>query len=327
MSIAKPFIFIANTYAKSSEVNADFDVLYGQVNTNIANIAQNATDIDNLESNKANKSGSATQRFDVADPTTNTNAVNKQTLMKSIGNTVDFISGFTITRDSGSPEDTIIVSAGACYDSTKSIVLKLDSAVSKQNSSQTQNATYYVYVIGNDTGSQVNVAIDTSSSTPVYPSGYTKCRQIGYYTTDENSHIKDISFYGIDPTANRGVSSYLYETDWETFAASTNYTFDLSDEKISDIDPEYYCIYIVARAESNIGSGANMIESGSMLFTHYCNTTGGTSATNRGFGVKVYNKVLTVRTGATLDVSLSQGTDVTYANIKCKIIIVPIKED
>ena len=77
MSIAKPFTFTPNTYAKSSEVNQDFDVLYSQVNTNISNIAQNATDIDNLDSNKANINGSSAQRFTVADPVVSNDAINK----------------------------------------------------------------------------------------------------------------------------------------------------------------------------------------------------------------------------------------------------------
>lgn len=77
MSIAKPFTFTPNTYAKSSEVNQDFDVLYSQVNTNISNIAQNATDIDNLDANKANINGSSSQRFAVADPVVSGDAINK----------------------------------------------------------------------------------------------------------------------------------------------------------------------------------------------------------------------------------------------------------
>ena len=59
MSIAKPFTFTSNTYAKASEVNADFDTVYAQVNSNISSIAQNATNIENLGTNKANINGTA----------------------------------------------------------------------------------------------------------------------------------------------------------------------------------------------------------------------------------------------------------------------------
>lgn len=189
MSIAKPFTFTANTYAKASEVNADFDIVYSQVNTNISAIAQNATDIDNLENNKADINGSTSQRFAVADAISNSDAINKQTLFKAIGNSLDYISGLVITKDSGSPEDTIIVSEGSCYDSTKTVVLSLGSSTSKQNLNQGASTTYYVYIIGNSTGSLIDILISESSVTPGLPAGYSLFRQIGSYTTNSDGHI------------------------------------------------------------------------------------------------------------------------------------------
>lgn len=203
MSIAKPFTFVANTYAKASEVNADFDTVYSQVNTNISAIAQNATDIDNLENNKADINGNSSQRFAVADPVTNGDAVNKQTLLKSINNSIDLISGFIITKDSGSPDDTIIVSAGSCYDSTKTVVLSTNSSTTKQNQNQAANTQYYVYVIGNATGSSVDILISTTGLTPTLPAGYTVYRQIGRFTTDANKKIKSIFYYGENPNADK----------------------------------------------------------------------------------------------------------------------------
>jgi len=196
MSIAKPFTFVANTYAKASEVNADFDTVYAQVNTNISAIAQNSTDIDNLENNKADINGSSAQRFAVADAITNSDAINKQSLIKAIGNILDYISGLIISKDSGSPEDTIIVSPGSCYDSTHSVVLSLNNSTSKQNLNQAANATYYVYIIGNSTGSSVDILISTSSTTPALPSGYTLFKQIGRYTTDGDGKINTTSSCG-----------------------------------------------------------------------------------------------------------------------------------
>lgn len=203
MSIAKPFTFVANTYAKASEVNANFDTVYSQVNSNISAIAQNATDIDNLENNKADINGNTAQRFAVADAVTNGDAINKQTLFKSIGNSIDYISGFTITKDNGSPEDTIIVSAGSCYDSTKAIVLSLSLAITKQNLSQASNATYYVYIIGNSTGSQTDILISESSTSPGLPTGYSLYRQIGSYTTDSDAKINSISYYGMNADSDK----------------------------------------------------------------------------------------------------------------------------
>ena len=203
MSIAKPFTFVANTYAKASEVNANFDTVYSQVNSNISAIAQNATDIDNLENNKADINGSSAQRFAVADAITNGDAINKQTLFKSIGNSIDYISGFTITKDNGSPEDTIIVSAGSCYDSTKTVMLSLSLAITKQNLSQASNATYYVYIIGNSTGSQTDILISESSTSPGLPAGYSLYRQIGSYTTDSDAKINSISYYGVSADSDK----------------------------------------------------------------------------------------------------------------------------
>lgn len=206
MSIAKPFTFVANTYAKSSEVNADFDVVYSQVNTNISDIAQNANDIDNLENNKANINGSTSQRFAVADAISAGDAINKQTLIKSLGNSIDYIGGLIITKDSGSPEDTIIVSAGSAYDSTKSTVLSLANSLSKQNTNQAANATYYVYIIGSSSGSQTDILISPNQVTPTLPTGYSLYRQIGYYTTDSDNKISGIGYYGTNSESDKSIA-------------------------------------------------------------------------------------------------------------------------
>lgn len=206
MSIAKPFTFTANTYAKASEVNADFDVVYSQVNTNISDIAQNANDIDNLENNKANINGSTSQRFAVADAVSAGDAINKQTLMKSLGNSIDYIGGLIITKDSGSPEDTIIVSAGSAYDSTKTTVLSLANSLSKQNTNQAASATYYVYIIGSSGGGQTDILISPNQVTPTLPAGYTLYRQIGSYTTNSDNKIETINYFGIDSDGNKNIS-------------------------------------------------------------------------------------------------------------------------
>ena len=192
-------------------MNADFDTLYSQVNTNISNIAQNASDIDDLDNTKANINGSSTQVFSVADATTNVHAVNKQTLKKSITPLLDFISGLVISKDSGSPNDTILVTPGSCYDSTKSVVLGLANSTTKQNDSQGASTTYYIYIIGNATGSTTDILISSSSTTPTLPSGYTLFRQIGYYTTNSSSYIDTIFYYGeslnSDKSINKDISA------------------------------------------------------------------------------------------------------------------------
>ena len=193
MSITKPFTFVAGTKARANEVNQNFDVLYSQVNSNISAINTNANDIDTLDSNKANVNGSSSQRFACADPTSQSDAVNKQSMVKAIGNSINYIDGYVISKDSGSPNNTILVTAGSCYDYTKTVVLVKDTSTTKQNISQGASTTYYVYVIGNDSGSSVDILISSSAVTPALPEGYTKFRQIGNYTTDNNSHIATIN--------------------------------------------------------------------------------------------------------------------------------------
>lgn len=206
MSIIKPYTFVAGNKARANEVNEDFDVLYQQVNTNITNIANAESDIENLDATKANINGSSSQRFAVADPVSSGDAVNKRTLIKQIGNSIDYIGGLTISKDSGSPDNTILIDPGAAYDSTKAVVLALDVITSKQNTTQAASATYYVYIIGNSTGSTTDIIISTEASKPTLPAGYTLYRKIGSYTTNSSNKIDSISYYG---TSNNSDKSYF----------------------------------------------------------------------------------------------------------------------
>lgn len=215
MSITKPYTFSAGTKARANEVNANFDTLYSQVNSNISDIAQLNRDIDLLELTKADVNGNSTQRFAVANPVNPTDTVNKQTLTKSLTNVLDFINGLTISKDSGSPNDTILVQPGSCYDNTREVVLELSNITSKKNSGQGASTTYYVHIIGNDIGSSIDILISNSKLSPTLPTGYTKFRNIGSFTTDSSNHISEITNY-----SNTAVS----DTDWNKSLPSTKYT-------------------------------------------------------------------------------------------------------
>lgn len=195
MSITKPYTFQPNTKARANEVNANFDTLYSQANTNISNIEANARDIDELNDTKAELNGNSTQRFAVADPVNDTDAINKQTMLGQLSPTIDYIGGLTISKDSNSPNDTIIVSSGSCYDSTKKVVLSLANSTSKKNATQAASTTYYVHIVGNSTGSSTDIIISPDSISPTLPSGYTLYRLIGYYTTNGSGNIQSINSY------------------------------------------------------------------------------------------------------------------------------------
>lgn len=204
-NISKPFTFYSNTYAKASEVNADFDTLYTGTNACINQVNANATNITNLGTNKADKNGSSTNTFAVADAINNVDAINKQTLMKYINNSLDYISGLKVSKYSGNPNNTILVTAGSCYDSTYSIILKLNNNTTKQDTTLGASATYYVYIIGDDTGTSIDILISSNSSTPTLPAGYTKYRRIARFKTDASKHI-DIIYNGNSSTPEATVT-------------------------------------------------------------------------------------------------------------------------
>lgn len=218
MSIVKPYTFIGGTKARANEVNDNFDRLYEQVNINITDIANAQTDITNLGIDKADVQGSSLQRFAVADATGDYDAINKQTLMGKISNSLDIISGLQISRDSNSPNDTIIVSKGSCYDNNREIILLLQNPLSKKNDNQIANARYYVYIIGDNIGNTIDILITPDSITPALPSGYNKYRQIGYFNTDNDNAISNIYNYGmkIDTPSPLAVLTSVYAngTSW-----------------------------------------------------------------------------------------------------------------
>lgn len=186
MSITKPYTFSAGTKARANEVNDNFDTVYSQVNANISRIDAVEFDITELEGNKADVNGNASQRFQVANAINDNDAINKQTLENLTYNTRDYINGLAITRDT---DNTIIVSAGSCYSSDYETMMVLASNTSKQNSSQGANATYYIHLISNDSGTSSDILISQTKISPPLPEGYTKYRNIGSYTTDGDGNI------------------------------------------------------------------------------------------------------------------------------------------
>ena len=235
MSIAKPFTFISGTYAKSAEVNADFDTAYSQINTNISNIAKNASDITNLSNTKANLNGNASQVFNVADPTASSHAVNKSYMMNAMKNTIGYISGLVVAKDSGNPETTIIVTEGCCYDSTKTILLEQNTSRTKEITNPGANAVYYVYIVGSDTSATTDIIFSLSSTTPTYPTGYNKHRLLASVETDGDKNITTINNLGerADNTGN-----WVYSNSGIIFDSETvgDYTVDLSSYLPDDND-------------------------------------------------------------------------------------------
>lgn len=275
-NISKPFTFTANTYAKASEVNADFDTLYTGVNACVNQINANIADINNLDSDKADINGNSTQRFSVADPTVNTDAVNKQSLMKYISNSLDYISGLVVSKDSSSPNDTIIVSPGSCYDSTKNVMLSLQNNTTKQNENQGPSVTYYVYIIGNSTGSSVDILISPNQVTPTLPTGYSLYRQIGSYTTNNDNSIDVINYYGHNSTAPQGIATIV-----ETYVNGASWYRVWSDGWIE---------------QGGLTASYDTLPTTIALLKNYSNTNYSVQCTQVGSNIRAYTMGVTDKT-------------------------------
>ena len=189
MAITKPYTFQAGTKARASEVNQDFDILYSEVNRIGTEILNIDIEIQNVAEGKADINGNAGQVFKMADAVDSYDGVNKNFLKNAIANIKEYISGFIISKDT---DTSIMVSSGSCYDSTYQTMIVSTGNITKSNSSQGANLTYYVHVISDNAGRQVDVLISPQATNPPLPSGYGLYRNIGIFTTDGDGKIKYI---------------------------------------------------------------------------------------------------------------------------------------
>lgn len=236
MAITKPYTFQAGTKARASEVNKDFDILYEEVNSMGTDILNLEIDIQKVAEGKANIKGDAGQVFKMANPENSYDGVNKNYLENAISNIKGYIDGFTITKDTN---NSIRVSSGSCYDSTYKTMIVSTGNITKSNTSQGANLTYYVHVISDNSGRQVDILISPQAKNPPYPSGYPLYRNIGRFTTDSNKNIDVIYYYGsganqpapksvVVKTYTNGASGYRVWSDgwkeqWGTYVASGDY--------------------------------------------------------------------------------------------------------
>ena len=197
--------------ASSEVVNDNFEYLDGRITTVGSSITTLQSNIQSLNTTLNNTINTAVS---------NINA--------SLGHLPysSYIDGLIITK---STTNTIAVTNGSCYDSGGDIVLKLTTSTTKQNESQAASAMYYVYIIGDNDGSTIDILISSSSSSPTMPTGYTKYRLIGGYTTNSNSEIDTVSYYGESATSDKSANGILDVTapDWVNMvdrSATTTYT-------------------------------------------------------------------------------------------------------
>lgn len=200
MPIGNLIEFVAGTKAKSQEVNYNFNLIKAFIDGLELTLSDITNSISQLEQQKANINGDYRIRFSVADALNSYDAVNLQTLNNRISNAVHIISGLSITRVGN---NTILVSAGTCYESTYTKVLSLSNEVSKTNTNQAASTTYYVYIIGTAELS-TDILISQQSINPALPTDYVYYRRIGLYTTDSSNNINSVSDEQIGQSGNGG---------------------------------------------------------------------------------------------------------------------------
>lgn len=251
MAILKPYTFTAGTKARASEVNANFDALYTEVNSLESRIIDYESQIQDLQNTKADINGSYLNRFAVANPITNYDAVNKQYLQNSTANSITYINGLGISR---AGNNTITVNPGSCYDSTNTQLLVLENSLSKQNATQAASSTYYVYLIGKATGNE-DILISTLSIDPNLPDEYLYYRRIGSYTTDGSNNITQINVEQLSQ-----------------YSSSSTFFSQTSKDITNLVTPDYSAGY-------NIGNGWTAPTDGLCYFQ---GTTDGTSSVTIG---------------------------------------------
>lgn len=278
MAILKPYTFTAGTKARASEVNANFDALYTEVNSLESRIIDYESQIQDLQNTKADINGSYLNRFAVANPITNYDAVNKQYLQNATANSITYINGLGITKVG---DATISVDAGSCYDSTDTQLLVLKNSLEKQNQTQAASSIYYVHLIGKATGNE-DILISTLSVDPNLPDEYLYYRRIGSYTTDSDNKILQIN---VEQLSQYSSSS--------TFFAQT------SKDITNLVTPDYSAGY-------NIGDGWTAPTDGLCYFQGIPDA--GSSVTIGGVGFQVSYDTGDGQSSGSLSMIVGKGT-------------------
>lgn len=140
-----PYAFTGGLSAKAQEVNVNFDQIRKFGEDVIANFANNSIEIQKLQSGKANLNGNEGIVFNVAQAIEDHHAVPLYQLQNLILPMKYIIGGLTIEKGGN---QSIIIRPGACYDSTYTYPMQLDTNISELLASYT-NKTFDVYVMGN----------------------------------------------------------------------------------------------------------------------------------------------------------------------------------
>ena len=189
MPLQIPYTFIAGTKAKANEVNANFLAIKQSIDLIETNQTEQGNDIASLLAGKADLNGNQEELFRVADAEGDYDAVNKKSVEELTYNSRGLFWGLELTKIG---DDTISVSPGGCYDSTYEYMIKSDITLSKQQSALGENATWYVYICAEE-GEENVIVFSVNGTTPEVPVGYSYYRRLGYFTTNDEGVIDEVT--------------------------------------------------------------------------------------------------------------------------------------
>ena len=260
MPLDIPYTFIAGTKAKASEVNSNFNAVKTLVDANEVNIAQNELDIQNLEQNKADLNGAIEERFQVANPSGNYDAVNKQYFDSMTANIKPYINGFVLSKYDNT---TISATPGSCWDSTYEYFFSSSSAMQVSQSNLGASATYYVYIAGGGEAEADELIISSSNTTPELPTGAEYFRLLGSFTTDEDAHIDEVM------SESNSVSFSDVKFDFSTFTPNYENIQDRSANVQYTAEEDGWLAYSPTASDGTSGARSLTIGTASFTFGHY----------------------------------------------------------
>lgn len=213
------YSFTAGTKAVAEQVNTNFTDCINAINLNTSSIETINGQLENLENSSANVNGNSSERFSVADPVLNSDAVNKNYLRNWTSPSRELIDGLSIHKVS---DTEVTVTSGSCLDNTHLEILELSSDTTASFEGTQQASTQYdVYITKNKTSQAIEIDVKASGSMPDGDIYY--YRNIGFFYTNSDNVIQFTQSYTYDinsqtiPDYTKGVNK----------TANTTYTAEV----------------------------------------------------------------------------------------------------
>ena len=191
MSLILPYVFTGGTSAKAQEVNANFQQIkrfVDDLETKFNNVNDSVIDLVNTT---ANINGNSSNVFNVANPVTDYNAVNKAYLDQQMAIFKPVIIGLKVTKTGN---QSFSIGVGSCFDSNYLHPIVNRTVYSSSGFLFDASTTYNIYVTARVSDSMdFDCVLTTGTDTPTLIYEDTIYRKIGTLTTDVSAYISTIT--------------------------------------------------------------------------------------------------------------------------------------